>query len=66
MDQNAELKKLGEDVRKQSYEKGAAAKMKDLVFDSETGTFKAVEHVEGASNEGDIVTEMTREGFAVN
>ena len=66
MGQNAELKKLGEDVRKQGYEKGAAGRMKDLVFDSETGTFKAVEHVEGVSHEGDIVTEMTREGFAFN
>ena len=41
MEQEAELKKLGEDVRKQGYGTGAAAKMKDLVFDPETGTFKA-------------------------
>ena len=64
MEQEAELKKLGEDVRKQGYRTGAAAKMKDLVFDPETGTFKAIDHSDTPPQTGDIVTEMTNEGFA--
>ena len=60
MDQNAELKNLGEEVRKQGY----SSSMKDLVFDPETGTFVAREHSETPPQSGDIVTGMTEEGFA--
>lgn len=65
MDQNAEFKNLGEEVRKQGYKTGSSSSMKDLVFDPETGTFKAVEHDEGSRRPDDIVTGMTEEGFAV-
>lgn len=64
MEQEVELKKLGEAVRTQGYGTGAAAKMKDLVFDPETGTFKAIDHSDTPPQVGDIVTEMTNEGFA--
>lgn len=37
--------------------------LKDLVFNPETGDFEQVER--GAANEGDTVTKMTREGFAM-
>ena len=65
MEPNADLKNLGEEVRKQGYKTGLKSSMKDLVFDPETGTFVAREHSEAAAQSGDIVTGMTEEGFAV-
>ena len=64
MDQNTELKNLGEEVRKQGYKTESSSTMKDLVFDPETGTFVAREHSETPPQSGDIVTGMTEEGFA--
>lgn len=57
---NTALKRLGEDVRRQ----GRRTTMKDLVFDLETGEFRTVQHGDEVPHTGEIVTEMTREGFA--
>ncbi len=62
---NPALAKLGEDIRQQGYAKESRASMKDLVFDLETGEFRTVQHSDIVPHTGDIVTEMTREGFAV-
>lgn len=64
MEQTAELRNLGEEVRKQGYKTGSSSSMKDLVFDPETGTFVAREHSDTPPQTGDIVTGMTEEGFA--
>lgn len=58
MDQK-ELNKLGETVREQGYE---GSTMMDLVFNPATGEFEQVP--KGKAHEGDVVTEMTRDGFA--
>lgn len=51
-------RKLGTEVRKQSH----GTSTKDLVFDPETGEF--VIGQKGVSGAGDIVTQMTEDGFA--
>lgn len=38
--------------------------LKDLVFNPETGDFEQVER--GTANEGDTVTKMTEDGFAID
>lgn len=59
MPQQQELTKLGETVRKQGYE---GSTMMDLVFNPETGDFEQVP--KGSAHEGDVVTDMTKDGFA--
>lgn len=54
-----DLNKLGEEVRDQGY-KGAT--MMDLVFNPETGDFEQIP--KGTAHEGDVVTDMTKDGFA--
>ena len=57
-----QLNRLAEDVRNQGY--NPSASMKDLVYDPVSGEFKQIR--KGATtNEGEVVTEMTRKGFAV-
>ena len=58
-----ELAKLGTEVRKQGGQ-GTGRSMKDLVFDLDTGEFVQVGPNEIVPANCDIVTEMTREGFA--
>ena len=60
---NTELRKLGEEVRKQGGQ-GTGRSMKDLVFDLDTGEFVQVGTTDIVPTSCDIVTEMTREGFA--
>lgn len=60
----AELNSLGEEVRKQGRPETGRS-MKDLVFDPETGEFKQVASSAAPAAEGDIVTGMTKDGFAV-
>ena len=60
---DTELRKLGEEVRKQGGQ-GTARSMKDLVFDLDTGEFVQVGTTDIVPTSCDIVTEMTREGFA--
>lgn len=56
-----QLNRLAEDVRNQGY--NPSASMKDLVYDPVSGEFKQIR--KGATtNEGEVVTEMTRKGFA--
>lgn len=50
--------KLGEEVRKQ----GQGTAMTDLVFNPETGEFE--QRAQGTAGEGDVVTSMTKGGFA--
>lgn len=64
MEQEKELRSLGEDIRRQGRATGPSAGMKDLVYDPETGMFKTVEHSDTPPQTGEIVTEMTNEGFA--
>lgn len=54
-----DLNKLGEEVRDQGY-KGST--MMDLVFNPETGNFEQIP--KGSAHEGDVVTDMTKDGFA--
>ena len=55
------LNSLAEDVRTQGY--NPTASMKDLVYDPVSGEFKQIRR--GATtDEGEVVTEMTRKGFA--
>ncbi len=54
-----DLNKLGEQVRDQGY-KGST--MMDLVFNPETGNFEQIP--KGTAHEGDVVTDMTKDGFA--
>ena len=54
-----DLNKLGEEVRDQGY-KGST--MMDLVFNPETGNFEQIP--KGTAHEGDVVTDMTKDGFA--
>ena len=60
---NTELVKLGEEVRKQGGQ-GTGRSMKDLVFDLDSGEFVQVGTSDIVPRSCDIVTEMTREGFA--
>ncbi len=60
----SELSNLGEEVRRQGRPEEAGRSMKDLVFDPETGEFKQVSRGDNPAGEGDIVTQMTKEGFA--
>ena len=56
-----QLNGLAEDVRNQGY--NPSASMKDLVYDPVSGEFKQIR--KGATtDEGEVVTEMTRKGFA--
>ena len=56
-----QLNGLAEDVRNQGY--NPSASMKDLVYDPVSGEFKQIR--KGANtDEGEVVTEMTRKGFA--
>ncbi len=41
----------------------STSSLKDLVFNPETGDFEQVDR--GSANEGDIVTELSKEGFAI-
>jgi len=50
--------KLGEEVRKQ----GEGTAMTELVFNPATGEFE--QRAQGTSGEGDVVTNMTKDGFA--
>ena len=59
MAQQQDLNKLGEGVRDQGY-KGST--MMDLVFNPETGDFEQIP--KGSAHEGDVVTDMTKDGFA--
>ena len=63
--ETTELVKLGDEVRKQGGQ-GSGRSMKDLVFDLDTGEFVQVGKNEVVPSNCDIVTEMTREGFAHN
>ena len=56
----SELSNLGEEVRRQ----GQGNSMKDLVFDPVTGEFKQVSRGDNPAGEGDVVTQMTKDGFA--
>ena len=64
MNTASELSNLGEEVRKQGRPDEAGRSMKDLVFDPETGEFKQVSRGDNPAGEGDIVTQMTKDGFA--
>jgi hypothetical protein len=50
--------KLGEEVRKQ----GEGTAMTELTFNPATGEFE--QRPEGSSGPGEVVTTMTKEGFA--
>lgn len=54
---------LGEEVRKQGGQ-GKGRSMKDLVFDLDSGEFVQVGATDLVPASCNIVTEMTREGFA--
>ncbi len=56
-----QLNGLAEDVRNQGY--NPSASMKDLVYDPVSGEFKQIRKGSTA-DEGEVVTEMTRKGFA--
>lgn len=58
-----ELMKLGTEVRKQGGQ-GSGTSMKDLVYDIDTGEFVQVDKRDAVPANCDIVTEMTRDGFA--
>ena len=58
------LKELGEEVRKQGRSNEVGPSLKDLVYDVETGEFVQMGKGEIVPSTGNIVTEMTREGFA--
>lgn len=60
-----ELSNLGEEVRKQGYEEETGGSMQDLVFNPETGEFEQRRHSSTPPASGMVVTEMTKEGFAV-
>ncbi len=59
MNTQKDLNELGTMVRQQGYE---GTTMMDLVFNPETGDFEQVP--KGTTHEGDVVTEMTKDGFA--
>lgn len=62
MSTEQQLNNLAEDVREEGLNQGNS--MKDLVFDPVTGDFRQVPR--GTHHgEGDVVTEMTNKGFAV-
>ncbi len=54
-----ELEALGQTVREQGYE---GSTLKELVYNPVTGDFEQVP--KGTAHEGDVVTEMTKDGFA--
>ena len=58
-----QLNNLAEDVREEGY--NSSSSMKDLVFDPETGEFRQVQKGTHTGN-GEVVTEMTNKGFAMN
>ncbi|MBQ9547065.1 MAG: hypothetical protein IJU90_07250 [Bacteroidales bacterium] len=55
----SEYTKLGDEVRKQGYERNKS--MYDLVYNETTGMFEIPTE---PTTSGIVVTEMTREGFA--
>ena len=57
------LMELGAEVRKQGGQ-GAGMSMKDLVYDIDTGEFVQGDKRDVVPANCDIVTEMTRDGFA--
>lgn len=57
---NNPLAQLGEEIRKQ----GQGTSIKDLVFDPTTGEFRPVDKTDVVPTSGDIVTQMTEDGFA--
>ena len=59
------LMELGTEVRKQGGQ-GTETSMKDLVYDIDTGEFVQVGRHDVVPANCDIVTEMTREGFATH
>ena len=59
MAQQQDLNNLGETVRKQGY---GGSTMMDLVFNPATGDFEQIP--KGTAHEGDVVTDMTKDGFA--
>ena len=63
MTKETKLMELGAEVRKQGGQ-GTGASMKDLVYDVDTGEFVQVDRHAVVPANCDIVTEMTREGFA--
>jgi len=66
MTQEAQLKELGDTVRRQGRPAETGGTMVDLVFNPTTGEFEQVTHGAVVPSSGTIVTEMTREGFAVH
>ncbi len=64
MNTPSELSDLGEEVRRQGRPDEAGRSMKDLVFDPVTGEFKQVSRGSNPTGDGDIVTQMTKDGFA--
>lgn len=64
--QEKELENLGETVRKQGYENETGGTMQDLVFNQVTGEFEQRPHSQTPPSTGQIVTEMTKEGFAAH
>jgi molybdopterin-synthase adenylyltransferase len=58
-----QLNDLAEDVRQEGYEPEAS--MKDLVFDPVSGEFRQINRG-SATEDGEIVTEMTNKGFAAD
>lgn len=53
---------LGEEIRKQGGQ-GRGKSVIDLVFDEKTGEFRSIAKGE-VPQQGSIVTDMTKEGFA--
>ena len=61
-----ELSNLGEEVRKQGYEEKTGGSMQELVFNPQTGEFEQRRRGSAAPASGIVVTEMTKEGFAIH
>lgn len=56
------LEQMGNDVRTQGGQ--GTGTMSELVFNPVTGEFETIAQGSGSNDEGMIVTEMTKEGFA--
>ena len=59
MSNQQDLEQLGQTVREQGYE---GSTLKELVYNPATGDFEQIP--KGTAHEGDVVTVMTKEGFA--
>lgn len=57
------FRNLGEEVRRQGGQ-GTRPSVKDLVYDLERGEFIQIDQTANVPATCDVVTEMTREGFA--